>query len=178
MIGMQITRIKYLILQRMPLIMKINSEKMRNIFRIFLLSVFSVSLSSCVNWIMEAPSFTLRGIALQPLSLTEMNILLDLDVQNTNSFNLTLKSFNYKVYLRDEEIGSGSLEKELLIASASTTKIQAPVGAKFKDLNTIMKVVLTDGDLPYKIEGNAEVKTILGSTRFPFTKEGRINWKN
>lgn len=158
--------------------MKFNCAKLRNIFRIFLLFIFSIFLVSCVSWIMEEPSFTLRSIALRPVSFTEMNILLDLDVQNTNSFNLTLKSFNYKVYLRDEEIGSGRLEKELLIASSSTTKIQAPVGAKFKDLNTIMKVVLTDGDLPYKIEGNAEVKTILGSTRFPFTKEGRINLKN
>ena len=158
--------------------MKTSSEKPGNIFRIFLLFIFSISLASCVSWIMEAPSFTLRGIALQPVSLTEMNILLDLDVQNTNSFNLTLRSFDYRVYLRDEEIGGGRLEKELLIASSSTTKIQAPVGAKFKDLNTIMKVILTDGDLPYKIEGNAEVKTILGSTRFSFTKEGRINLKH
>jgi LEA14-like dessication related protein len=112
---------------------------------------------------------------LKPVSLKEGNVIFDLDVQNPNSFDLTLQTFEYTVYLKNEEIGNGRLEKELLIPSSSTTRIQVPVVAKFKDWNRSLKTILTEGDLLYKIEGNADVKTVFGSRKFPFSKEGSIN---
>jgi LEA14-like dessication related protein len=124
---------------------------------------------------MEIPSFTLRGVSLRPISFTQMNILLDLDVQNPNRFDLIFKTFEYTVYLKNEEIGNGRLEQELLIPSSSTTRIQVPVAAKFKDLSGSLKAILTEGDLPYKIEGKVAVKTAFGSRQFPFSNEGRIN---
>lgn len=124
---------------------------------------------------MEEPSFTLQGINIRPVALTEMTILVDLDVYNPNNFDLKLKSFDYRVYLKNEEIGSGRLEKELLVSSSSTTKIQAPVAARFKDLNAVLKLVWTEGNLPYKIEGSAEVKTFWGGRNLLFTKEGQID---
>lgn len=143
---------------------------------LFLFSVVIV-LASCLSWIMEKPSFVLRGVSLRPLSLTDVNIILDLDVHNPNSFDLSFKSFEYTVYLKNEEIGNGRLEKELLISSSKTTRIQAPVAAKFKDLSGSLKSILTEGDLPYKIAGKVVVKTALGSRQFPFSSEGRINLK-
>ena len=124
---------------------------------------------------METPSFVIRGVSLRPISLTQMNLLLSLDVQNPNSFDLTFKSFEYTVYLKKEEIGNGRLEQELLIPSSSTTRIQVPVAAGFKDLSGCLKAILTEGDLPYKMEGKVAVKTIFGSRKFPFSNEGRIN---
>jgi LEA14-like dessication related protein len=107
-----------------------------------------------------------------------MNLLLGLDVQNPNRFDLTLKSFEYTVYLNNKEIGNGRLEKELLIPSSSTTQVQVPVGAKFKDLGGSLKTIITSDDLPYKIEGKADIKTAFGCLNFPFLKEGHINLKN
>lgn len=140
----------------------------------FILTLF-IFLVSCLSWIMEMPSFVLRGVALRPLSLTQVNLLLDLDVQNPNGFDLNFKSFEYTIYLKNEEIGNGHLDKELLIPSSSTTRIRVPVAAKFKDLSGSLKNILTEGDLPYKIEGKATVKTAFGSHRFPFSNEGKIN---
>jgi LEA14-like dessication related protein len=133
---------------------------------------------SCSFWILEKPSFTLHGVILSPISFTETNLLLDLDVQNPNNFDLKLKSFGYTVYLKNEEIGNGRLKKELLIPSSSTTQIEVPLVAKFKDLSGILKVIFAGNDLPYKIEGDADVSTVFGSLRFPFSKEGSINLKN
>ncbi len=127
---------------------------------------------------MEKPSFVLRGIILSPHSSTEMNLFLGLEVQNPNRFDLTLKSFEYTFYLKNEEIGNGRLEKELVIPSSSTTQVQIPVVAKFKDLDGILKTIFTGDELPYKIEGKADVGTAFGSLNFLFSKEGRINLKN
>jgi LEA14-like dessication related protein len=149
------------------------SKWLKNRGLLFLLAL-SFCLVSCLNWIMEKPSFVLREITLSPSSLTEVNLLLGLDVQNPNRFDLTLKSFEYVVFLNNEEIGTGRLEKEILVPSSSTTQVQVPVVAKFKDLGGSLKAIITGNDLPYKIEGKASVKTAFGSRYFPFSKDGLI----
>ena len=150
---------------------------MANCGILFLLAL-SICLVSCLNWIMEKPSFVLREIILSPSSLTEVNLLLGLDVQNPNRFDLTLKSFEYVVFLNNEEIGTGRLEKEILVPSSSTTQVQVSVVAKFKDLGGSLKTIITGHDLPYKIEGKVSIKTAFGSRYFLFSKDGRINLKN
>ena len=149
-------------------------KKVRIHCRILFLFVLSIFLVSCLNWILEKPSFTLRGVSISPISFAKMNLLIDLDVQNPNKFDLILQSFEYTVYLKNEEIGNGRLEKELLIPSSSTTQIQVPLIAKFKDWSASLKAVFTEDDLSYKIEGKADVGTIFGSSNFSFSKEGRI----
>jgi hypothetical protein len=37
-----------------------------------------------------------------------------------------------------------------------------------------VKSIITGAGLPYKIEGKADVKTAIGSLKFPFSKEGRL----
>jgi LEA14-like dessication related protein len=157
---------------------KLNQRKVRPHCRILFLFAFSIFLMSCLSWILEKPSFVLRGVILSPRSFTEMNLLLGLEVQNPNRFDLTLKSFECTIYLKNEEIGKGRLENELLIPSSSTTQIQVPIVAKFKDLGGNLKAIFTGGALPYKIEGKADVRTAFGSLNFPFSKEGATNLEN
>jgi LEA14-like dessication related protein len=146
----------------------------------YFIALFALSmlLVSCLSWVMDNPSFVLREVNLKPRTLTEMNVLLGLDVQNPNRFDLTLKSFEYTVYLNKEEIGSGHLEKELLIPSSSIIRVQVPVVARFKDWGRSLKTIITGDGLPYKIEGRADIKTVFGSIQFPFSHEGHINLKN
>ena len=144
---------------------------------ILCLLTLSICLVSCLSWIMEKPSFVLREIILSPSSFTEANLLIGLDVQNPNRFDLTLKSFEYVLFLNNEEIGTGRMEKEILVPSSSTTQVQVSVIAKFKDLGGSLKTIITGHDLPYKIEGKASIKTVFGSRDFPFSKDGRINLK-
>jgi len=141
---------------------------------LFLLTI-SICLVSCLTWIMEKPSFVLREITLSPSSLTEANLLIGLDVQNPNRFDLTLKSFEYVLVLDNKEIGTGHLEKEIIVHSSSTTQVQVSVAAKFKDLGGILKTIIAGHDLPYKIEGKASIGTTFGSRDFPFSKDGRTN---
>ena len=153
-------------------------KNVRTYCRTLLVLTFSIFLMSCVSWIMQTPTFALRGITLRPLSFTEMNILLDIEVLNPNRFDLTFQSFEYTIFLKNEEIGNGRLEKELLVPSSSTTRIQVPVVARFKDFSGSLKAILTQADLPYKIEGKVAVRTVFGNHQFLFSKEERLNSKN
>lgn len=143
---------------------------------LFLIVLFVV-FASCLNRVVEKPTFILREVTISPRSLLEMNLLIGLDVQNPNRFDLTIKSFEYRVYLNNEEIGSGRLESEVLVPASSTTAVQAPVAANFKNLGGSLKALVMESDLPYKIEGRAEIEAIFGSLTFPFSKEGRLNPK-
>lgn len=148
---------------------------MRKHCRILILCVFSIFLTSCLSWILEKPSFVIRRVILNPRSFSEMNLLIGLDVQNTNRFDLTLKSFECTVCLKNEEIGKGRLENEILIPASSTTQIQVPMDVKFKNLGGSLKALFTGGDLPYKIEGKANVSTAFGSLNFSFSTDGSTN---
>ncbi|MGP8153939.1 MAG: LEA type 2 family protein [Smithella sp.] len=127
---------------------------------------------------MEKPSFVLREITIRPRSFTEMNLLLGVDIKNPNRFDLTLKSVEYIIYLNNKKIGKGCLEKELLIPSSSIIRVQMPVPTKFKDWGRNLKSIITGDELPYKIEGKIDIKTVFGLLNFPFSKEGHINLKN
>ena len=145
---------------------------MANLCILFLLTL-SICIVSCLDWVMEKPSFVLREIILSPSSLTEANLLIGLDVQNPNRFDLTLKSFEYVLFLDNKEIGTGRLEKEILVPSSSTTQVQVSVVAKFKDLGGSLKTIIAGHDRPYKIEGKASIKTTFGSRDFLLSKDGR-----
>jgi LEA14-like dessication related protein len=124
---------------------------------------------------MEKPSFVLREITLRPNSLTEAKLFIGLDVQNPNRFDLTLKSFDYVLFLDNKEIGNGHLQKEILVPSLSTTEVQISVVAKFKDLGDSLKTIIAGHDLPYKIEGTASIGTTFGTRDFSLSKDGRTN---
>ena len=157
------------------LMQKSNCLKMMERAGILLLLCIPLLLVSCLSWIMEKPTFTLQEITLSPRSLTEMSLLLVIEVDNPNHFDFTLKSLEYNVYLTDENIGKGCLEKEYLISSSSKTRIQVPIDIKFKNLGGSLKAVLMSHNLPYRIEGNARIKMVFENVHFPFSNEGRIN---
>lgn len=139
------------------------------------LGALCLLLSSCAGWMMEEPSVQLRRVSLHPRSLTEIHLVLDLDVQNPNRFDLTIQSLQYKLFLNEREIGSGRLEKEVGIPADSVVRVQAPVVAGFKNWNESLRAVIADKDIPYRIEGEANVRTIFGVKKYPFSKGGKID---
>ena len=138
------------------------------------LLAISILLVSCLDWVIKEPSIVLREINIKPRTLSSISIILDLDVQNPNPFDLTLSSFEYTVYLDKEKIGNGRSESVLFVPSSSTTRVQVPVTASFKDLGKNLKTIITDDNVPYKIEGKAVIKTFFQSLDWPFSKEGHV----
>jgi LEA14-like dessication related protein len=116
------------------MIKKPNPSVMKKYLGIFTLLIISQFLVSCLNLIMEKPTFTIRDVKFSKYSLTEMDLLLGIEVYNPNRFDFTIKSLQYSVYLNNRKVGKGGLEEELLVSSLSTTKIEMPIHARFMDL--------------------------------------------
>ncbi len=138
------------------------------------LCILCVLFTGCLGWILEKPTFVVREISLKPRSLAEMELRLGIEVHNPNRFDLTLTSLDYTIFIEDRKIGECRLEQTFRIPSASTTTIRAPLSVRFKDLGGGVRAILTGGEIPYRIEGSAGIKTVFGSGTFPFTKDGRL----
>jgi LEA14-like dessication related protein len=135
---------------------------------------FLFFLPACLSWFLEKPTFTLKEVAVTRISFTDINFLFGIEVQNPNSFDLTLRALEYTVYFNDREVGRGRLEKEARITKASPTLVQVPLRADFKSLGDPVGLILAGKDLKYKIEGVAVLKAILGTATIPFSKSGEI----
>ena len=138
---------------------------------------FLFFLPSCLSWFLEKPTFTLREVAITRISLTEINFLFGIEVQNPNSFDLTLRALEYTVYFNDRDVGRGRLEKAVRVTKAASTLVQVPLQAEFKNLGDPVGLIMAGKDLKYKIEGVAILKASLGSTTIPFSKSGEIKIK-
>ena len=136
--------------------------------------ILCVLFTGCLGWILEKPTIVVREISLTPRSLLEMELRLGIEVHNPNRFDLTLTSLDYTIFIKDQKIGEGRLEQALRIPAASTTSIRAPLSVRFGDLGGGVRAFLTGGEIPYRIEGSAVIKTVFGSDTFPFTKDGHL----
>ncbi len=141
----------------------------------FLFLFFFLLLTSCLNWFLEKPTFTPKEISITRISSSDLKILFGVEVENPNSFDIRLKALEYAISVRDQEIGKGRLEEEVLITGASKTMVRVPLLVKFKDLGIPFGFALAGKDLPYKIEGVAIIHARLGTATFPFSKTGEIN---
>ena len=149
---------------------------MKRTQKIFLLGLLFL-LPSCVSWFYEKPTFTLKEVVVKRISFGEINFLFGIEVQNPNNFDLKLRAFEYKAYIEDQEAGNGRLDKEVLIAKSSSTLVQVPLQSDLRRMGNSLGLILAGKNLRYKIEGVAVIKTRLGTSTIPFSKDGEINLK-
>jgi len=145
--------------------------------KILIILSFRFSLPSCLTWFLEKPTFNLKEVAITRISLLDVRFLFGVEVQNPNTFDLKLRSLGYTIYFNAQEIGSGSIDQEVLIAQSATTLVQLPLRADFMSLGNPFKEILAGKDLQYKIEGAAVVKAKWGTATIPFSKSGEIKIK-
>ena len=82
------------------MIKKLNQKHVRDALWTLFLCTLSLFLVSCLGLDIGKTLFRpSRDHSQHRRSLVEMNLLLRLDVQNPNRFDLTLKSFEYTLYL-------------------------------------------------------------------------------
>jgi len=134
-------------------------------------------LPSCLGWFLEKPTFSLKELAVTRISTTDIHFLFGIEVQNPNHFDLKLRGLEYTVFLNDQEVGRGRLDKEALIAKSSSSVVQVPLQANFRSLGNPLGMVLSGQDLKYKIEGVAIVQASMGSAAIPFSKSGEVRIK-
>ena len=131
--------------------------------------------AACLERWMEEPTFILKEVTVTSFSATGAQVTLDLDVQNTNRFDLKLDSLAFKFYLQERELGAGTMQRPVTIQASRTARLRIPLQVSYNHLGGSFKEILTGRDIPYRFTGQAFVKMGIAHATLPFSKEGRIN---
>ena len=61
------------------------------VFKALFVALLLLLLPACLSWFMEKPTFNLKEISINRISLSDINFLIGIEVQNPNSFDLNLR---------------------------------------------------------------------------------------
>jgi len=133
-------------------------------------------LTSCLSYFIEQPTFTLRDVAINAISLTETQLILGLDVQNPNRYDLELNRLEFEIYIQDKKLGRGWLQNRVTIRKAGTSYMRIPVTVSHENIERLLTLVIAGRDVPYKLAGKARVKAgYVGAMEIPFSTEALLN---
>lgn len=146
---------------------------MKRAAKIVLVS-FLIVLASCLGLFLKNPTILLKEIHIRPVSLKDLEIRLVAEIQNPNRFDLRLTALDCTVSLDEKEMGKGDLQKEILLSGFASQTVDIPLTIHLGDMSETVKLLLSDREIPYRIEGTARVKTAIGSATVPYSKTGNI----
>ena len=73
-----------------------------------------------------------------------------------------------------QHLGDITYDDEFAVPENGTTTITLPLTFGWAGVGSAVRAALGYGDLPYKMKGQAEIKTPWGRKQVPFTHEGRV----
>ena len=96
-------------------------------------------LAAFAGGCVKKPIVRLKGIQIDRLGLTGVNLLLDFDVTNPNWFMVRLYEFEYDMTVEGRRLAGGEMPKPISSISADQTKrYSIPVGLTYESLRPII----------------------------------------
>jgi len=136
----------------------------------------AMSVAACagIGNHVRQPEIRLDHAVLRGIGLSGGTLDLIVDVENPNNFTLHGTRLEIGVDVEGQHFGDISYDDEFSVSENGTTTITLPLEFGWAGLGSAVKAALTYGDLPYKLKGQAQLKTPWGRTQFPFTRQGRV----
>jgi LEA14-like dessication related protein len=129
--------------------------------------------------VVKKPGVSLNRFSVENLSLTGADLLVELNIQNPNAFQLMIDDLNFDLEVNGLRSFSGTIEDDINIDGKSAQTIQLPFNISF--LNAGMaayRLLNNDEDLDYRLTGS----TLIGSdlpyfkkSNFDFDKSGSVD---
>lgn len=110
-----------------------------------------------------------RGVGLAGGSLD-----LVLTVENPNNFTLHGTKLEVGVDIEGHHLGNITYDDDFSVAKNGTKSLTVPLRFGWAGVARAVHAALSYGDLPYKMKGQAQIRTPWGRREVPFTREGRV----
>lgn len=114
------------------------------------------------------------AIEVQNATLSGIEALLTLDVENPNTRNVVADGFDYAIDVGGVELLTGRDSRSFTIGAQEHQKIMLPVFLAYSDLLEVVPRVLQTGKLDYVAQGTV----FVGSYSVPFKKIGNMQLPN
>jgi LEA14-like dessication related protein len=119
------------------------------------------------------PEVELRQVTVRGLGITGGSMDLLLDVYNPNGFDIRGTKLQLGFDVEGSHVGDIEYDDEYRVDRGDTTTVVLPMRFNWAGVSAAARAALGYGDIPYKMRGQATVRTPFGDRVIPFTREGR-----
>lgn len=122
---------------------------------------------------LNAPKVTLKNVALAALDFNAAQIVIDLQVHNSNHTDIIVEAIRYRVALNEIDVKQGVIEQEEYFPADSGRSVRVPVALAFDQHLPNIIAALSSPVAPfYEISGTVKVR---GSViLLPFNHKGQL----
>ncbi len=134
-----------------------------------------VSLVGCsgIGNNFRQPEIRLDHAIVRGIGLSGGNLDLVVTVENPNNFTLQGTRLEVGLEVEGQHLGDITYDDDFSVSENGTTTITLPLRFGWAGVGSAVRAALSYGDLPYKMKGQAVLRTPWGRTEVPFTREGR-----
>jgi LEA14-like dessication related protein len=128
----------------------------------------------------EMPSVSLRSLDVKQLTLSGASMLLELQVDNPNSFALLLDKLNYNLKLNGYDVGGGIVDKKVKVQQVGQGIVALPITLDFAQAGRGLYAALLGNGISYDLSGSVDASSshpMLAPFRIPLDRQGRVNLK-
>ncbi len=129
--------------------------------------------------VVKFPSINVGSVKVSKLSFTKIDLEVQVDIDNPNSFDLNFDNLNYNFALNGIKAISGKSENTINVLKKSGSKLTLPISLNLFELGSEVRKALVDGKpFEYSITGNADVGSslpIFKTSAFDFDKSGVVD---
>lgn len=126
----------------------------------------------------QQPVVQLKDVQVQGVGLTGGNLAVKLNVYNPNGYRLDATRLTYNLVVGDNtnatNLATGVLDSQFTVQSGDSTTVTIPVAFTYTGIGAAGRQLLNTGGVPYRVNGDVTVGTVVGNFTVPYSSTGRF----
>lgn len=124
----------------------------------------------------QTPKVSLKNALLKNLTTSRIDVGLNLDILNPNSYSLPLQHVAWDLKLFNSPFTDGTTEFTRSIGANSRAEVEVPLGIRYNAIQMGVKGMLTKRSIPWGFGGACSFRTPAGPVQIDFARDGA--WRN
>lgn len=133
----------------------------------------ALALSACA---VARPTAKVESASLTGLSLSKLDVTLDMNLHNPNDFELPLERIDWVLDLWGEELGRGDIAMTEAVAARGDARVAVPLSVTIGTLATTAARLIQGEDIDYRVHGDLVFSSPVGPISVSFKDGGK--WDN
>ena len=124
--------------------------------------------------VFATPRVEFKGLDVRGISAGGGAVDVTLRLHNANPYSLTAKGARYRVLVGDSvELGQGSVTESVSLPAHDSADVTLPLDLSWQALGRAGSSAVRDGRVDYRVTGEIDVATPLGTRPVPIDARGR-----
>ena len=135
----------------------------------------ALGCASAVKHLFTSPTVAFRGVALESISPFGGRVRVNLLVRNPNAYSLSTSAMTYELFVRDTvALARGADTLHRTVGGHDSLLVALPLDISLRGLVLAANSVVGFGMVPYRLVGDIDADTPIGSRRIPFDQKGEF----